>query len=125
MIRQKCGREATIKEIAVATELSQEEIVMALEANTIVDSIDRTLTNQEGDGVSVSELLPSEKNEQLRIENRLLIQQLMKELSVEEQQVIKMRYYEDKTQTEIGSLLSISQVQVSRIEKRALKKMRQ
>ncbi len=125
VIRQKCGREATIKEIAVATELSQEEIVMALEANTIVDSIDRTLTNQEGDGVSVSELLPSEKNEQLRIENRLLIQQLMKELSVEEQQVIKMRYYEDKTQTEIGSLLSISQVQVSRIEKRALKKMRQ
>lgn len=123
-IRSECGREATIEEIAVATELSQEEIMVALDANAMVDSIDRTISNREGDVGFVGENIRSPKDGHRQVENEMLVQQLMQGLSEMEQSVIKMRFYEDKTQVEIGELLHISQVQVSRLEKRAIKKMR-
>lgn len=123
-IRSECGREATIEEIAVATELSQEEIMMALDANAMVDSIDRTISNREGDVGFVGECIRSPEDGHGQVENEMLVQQLMNGLNELERSVIQMRFYEDKTQVEIGELLDISQVQVSRLEKRAIKKMR-
>lgn len=125
VIRQECGREATLDEIAVATELSREEVIMALDANASVDSIDRTITNKEGDGMLLGEYLPATEDGHLQMENQMLVEELLKQLTKQEQTIIKLRYYEDKTQAEIGRMLDISQVQVSRLEKRALRKMRE
>jgi RNA polymerase sporulation-specific sigma factor len=124
VIRQECGREATLNEIAVATELSQEEILLALDANSGVDSIDRTICNKEGDASALGEFVPDHNNEQVQLENKIYVSELMKQLDELEQTIIRLRYFEDKTQTEIGRQLNISQVQVSRMEKRALRKMR-
>lgn len=125
VIRGSCGRDATLSEIAVATELSEEEILFAINANSMVDSIDRTITTQEGDHTRVGEFVKAIGREQEHVENRLLLSELFHVLNEQELMVIRMRYYEDKTQMEIGRLLHISQVQVSRLEKRALKKMRE
>ena len=70
------------------------------------------------------DLLQDEKNMQHETENRLLLENMMKALDDMEYKIIQYRYFYDKTQADIGELLGISQVQVSRIEKRALKKMR-
>ncbi len=56
--------------------------------------------------------------------NRMILSDLMKDLKKEEKQLLELRYYENKTQKEIGEILNVSQVQVSRMEKRILKKMR-
>lgn len=125
VIRQECGREATLDEIAVSTELSREEIILALDANAFVDSIDRVITNKEGDGVLLGEYLPSTEDGHSHMENQMLVEELLNQLTEQEKTIIRLRYYEDKTQAEIGRMLNISQVQVSRLEKRALKKMRE
>ncbi|MDD5950163.1 MAG: sigma-70 family RNA polymerase sigma factor, partial [Lachnospiraceae bacterium] len=59
------------------------------------------------------------------MENQMLVEELLNQLTEQEKTIIRLRYYEDKTQAEIGRMLNISQVQVSRLEKRALKKMRE
>ena len=123
-IQHQYGRDATIEEIAATTELTVEEVTMAVEANSFVDSIDRMMYEQEGDGVALSERLHDEKSMQTETENRIYIEHMLQRLEELERKVITYRYYEDKTQADIGKLLGISQVQVSRLEKRALKKMR-
>ena len=123
-IQNELGRDATVEEIAATTELSIEEVTMAVEANSYVDSIDRMLYDTQGDGVMLLDLLQDDKSMQHETENRLLLENMMKALDELEYKIIQYRYFYDKTQADIGALLGISQVQVSRIEKRALKKMR-
>jgi RNA polymerase sporulation-specific sigma factor len=69
--------------------------------------------------------LPSKKNEQDEIINSLLLDNLLSKLNESEQTIIKRRYFENKTQTEVAKELNISQVQVSRIEKKTLLKLRE
>ena len=123
-IRHRYGRDATMEEIAVVTSLPVEQIVMALEANSRVDSLDKIIYEQESEGMRFGENIADSKNAQEETETRLYIETMLKKLSEQERNIIINRYYYDKTQTEIGQLLNLSQVQVSRIEKRALKKMR-
>lgn len=145
---QELGRDATIEEIAAATELATEDIVMALEANSEVDSIYRPVYQSEGKdifmvdqvvrsldggacyqsvggnthiGNGTTEVLDIEKEELL---NRMLLQNLLDELEEKERDLIKMRYFKDMTQTQVAEKLGISQVQVSRLEKKILLRMR-
>ena len=64
------------------------------------------------------------ENQEDEVVNRILLNQLLEELGKEERQLIYLRYFENKTQTEIGKLLGVSQVQISRTEKKILKKLR-
>ena len=123
-IQNELGRDATVEEIAVTAELTVEEVTMAVEANSYVDSIDRMLYDTQGDGVMLLDVLQDDKSMQHETENRILLENMMKALDEMEYQIIQYRYFLDKTQADIGAILGISQVQVSRIEKRALKKMR-
>ncbi len=129
-LAQENQREATIKELSAFTGLSVEDIVTATEAGLPVESIYNTVYSGNGDdiyiidGLSENEESVSADNEKEQVLNRLLLKQLLSELPEEERTLIELRYYQDKTQSQVASVLGISQVQVSRLEKRVLMKMR-
>ncbi len=118
------GREATLEEIAADAEITLEDVVMALEANVEVESIYKTIYQGDGNEITLEDKLPSEVDESEKIVNHMLMEQLMDILSDEEKELINLRYYQDKTQTEVAKKLGVSQVQVSRLEKKILKRMR-
>lgn len=118
------GRDATLEEISAATELRKEDIVMALEAGNEVESLHKTVFQKEGSEILLMDRIPAEKNESETVVNQLLLEQLLKELTDKERRLIELRYFEEKTQVQTASLLGMSQVQVSRLEKRLLGSMR-
>ena len=73
----------------------------------------------------VDQLADERQNEQEAVLNHLVVDQLIEELPQKEQKLIRLRYYQEKTQTEVAKVLGISQVQVSRLEKKILLDMRQ
>lgn len=97
---------------------------MALESKNPVSSIYEASLNSDDEGINIIEKLSTDIDEQNLITNKITISQLINCLDEREKQIILLRYYRGKTQTEIASILGISQVQVSRIEKRVLKKMK-
>ena len=97
---------------------------MALESKNSVSSIYEASLNSDDEGINIIEKLSTDIDEQNLITNKITISQLINCLDEREKQIILLRYYRGKTQTEIASILGISQVQVSRIEKRALQKMK-
>ena len=124
----KYGREATLDELADYTGLCVEDIVMATEANREVESIQQTICGKDGTQVSLVERLVDEAQSEVAAENimnRILVGQAMEKLGEMEQELIRLRFFEDRTQTEVAKVLGISQVQVSRIEKRALAALRE
>lgn len=118
------GREATLEELSAATELRKEEIVMALEAGNEVESLHKTVFQKEGSEILLMDRIPSEKNESEAVVNQLLLQQLLEELDEKERRLIELRYFEEKTQVQTADALGMSQVQVSRLEKKVLGSMR-
>ena len=127
------GREATIEELAAATELSVEDVVMALEANTDVESIYRTIYQNDGNEVYLVDKLSGSSGDTVKDEfagaqeqllNSILLEQLLAELNEMEGKLIMLRYFKEMTQTQVADKLGISQVQVSRLEKKILKKLR-
>jgi len=118
------GREATIEELAAATELSMEDVVTALEANSEIESIYKTVYQGDGHEIYLVDRIKEEKNESESLIDRMTVEQLLKSLTEDERLLITSRYFEDKTQVETAKLLGISQVQVSRLEKKILLKMR-
>ena len=127
------GREATIEELAAATELSVEDVVMALEANTDVESIYRTIYQNDGNEVYLVDKLSGSSGDTVRDEfagaqeqllNSILLEQLLAELDEMEGKLIMLRYFKEMTQTQVADKLGISQVQVSRLEKKILRKLR-
>ncbi|MCI9537289.1 MAG: SigB/SigF/SigG family RNA polymerase sigma factor [Eubacterium sp.] len=123
-LSQQLDREPSIEELAAATEIAVEDIVLALEANLEVESIHKPVSFSDGKEVSLEDKIPekSDWNEQLL--NRMLVDQLMLLLNDKEKKLIQMRYYDDKPQREVAECLGISQVQVSRLEKKILKNLR-
>ena len=124
----KYGREATLDELASYTGLCVEDIVMATEANREVESIQQTICGKDGTQVSLVERLVDEAESEVAAENimnRILVGQAMEKLGETEQELIHLRFFEDKTQTEVAKVLGISQVQVSRLEKKILREMRE
>lgn len=127
------GREATIEELAAATELSVEDVVMALEANTDVESIYRTIYQNDGNEVYLVDKLSGSSGDTVKDEfagaqeqllNSILLEQLLAELDEMEGKLIMLRYFKEMTQTQVADKLGISQVQVSRLEKKILRKLR-
>lgn len=129
------GREPTMKELEEATGLKKEEIVMALEANVEIESIYRTVYQSDGNeiylvdkivkGTETGTLSKGEADaEKERLLDHMLLKQLMDKLEGKEKEIIRLRFFEDKTQTEVARLLNMNQVQVCRQEKKTLVKLR-
>lgn len=122
----RLNREPTLAEVAREAALTDEEVVMAMEANVQVESIYKSVYQNDGNEIFLVDQLADEKqNEQELVLNHMVLRQLIDGLSKKEQKLIKLRYYQDKTQTEVAKVLGISQVQVSRLEKKILLDMRQ
>ena len=122
----KQGREPKIQEIAKELKVSLEDVILAIEATNSVESIEGTkhINNKDGKSISLFDTLSTEKNEEEAITNKLAIGQLIKDLEDREKEIILLRYYKEKTQSQVAKILGISQVQVSRIERKILENMK-
>ena len=125
VLRNQLGREATIEELSKELAMEPEEIMLSMEAAVEVESMEQSIYGKDGKEISLKDRLTTEKNEQEELMNRLFVQQLLDMLSDRDKQLIKLRYFENKTQTQVADLLGISQVQVSRLEKKILHRMKE
>ena len=121
-IKKVYGEEVRTSKIAQMLKVSEEDICMALEAGKKVESINQYI--YEDGNCEKQEKIMIENNEE-KIIDKILISDLMEHLKIRDREIIELRYFKEKTQTEVASILGISQVQVSRIERRALKELRQ
>ena len=127
----RLGREPSLAEIAAETGMERGDVILAMEAGAEVESIYKTVYQSDGNEIRLLDRVTAsgqtdgwEDEEKERLLNRMLLNQLLGELSETEQELIRMRYFEDMTQTEVAGRLGISQVQVSRLEKKILLAMR-
>ena len=122
-LTERMGREPTLEELATSLGTEKEELVQAMEAATEVESIYRPI-HQEGDSqLSILDRLEEKSRPEEHLLNRMMLSQILDGLDKEERQLIYLRYFQEKTQSVIAKEMGISQVQVSRMEKRILKKM--
>lgn len=120
---QKLGRDPTIEEISKDTLISTEDIIQAMELVTEVESIYKSVYQNDGSEIYLIDKISSygiSDNSDEKIINNMVLEQVINELDDLERNIIVMRYFQDKTQTEIAKKLGISQVQVSRMEKKIL-----
>lgn len=125
LLTKKLGREPTVEEIAKELDVEKEDLVMAMEANFSVEYLHGVIHEEEGSPICLIDKisLKGEDDEEKVIDN-ILLKEVLGKLEKRERQIIMLRYFEDKTQSEIGDILQISQVQVSRIEKKVLMKLK-
>ncbi|MGM9572766.1 MAG: SigB/SigF/SigG family RNA polymerase sigma factor [bacterium] len=119
---QKEGREPLIGEIALALDLAREEIVAALEAVRPVLSFEQKLS-VEDDDLALIDLVSDEEGSNNWL-TKMAFRQAFQDLTEREQKIFIFRFWQDKTQTEVAKLLGVSQVQISRLEKKILKKIK-
>lgn len=118
------GREPTISELSEVSRIAVEDIVTAIDASREVESIYKTMYESDGSEVLLLDMLGSE-GESEEIVNRLMLEKLLNDLDEKEKNLIRLRYFENKTQMQVAGDLGMSQVQVSRMEKRVLLRLRQ
>ena len=125
--RQKTGREPTLEELSEVTELPREDIAMAMESAAEVESIYKTIPQRDGSEICLLDRMESQVQGggMQQLLNRVVLEQLLLELPDMDRKLIIMRYLQDKTQSEVARVLGVSQVQVSRLEKKILKQMRE
>ena len=130
LLVNELGREPSLLEIESLTELTKEEIVMAMEANREVESIYQPVAGTDGDEILLVDQIGNsadlyEEPEKEAVLNEILVAQLMELLDEREQRLIKLRYFENKTQCEVAKIMDMSQVQVSLLERKILLRLRE
>lgn len=120
----KMGREPTINEIAVELGIPREEVVTALDASLSPASIFETLHQDDGDPIYLLDQLSEDGGEEMPWLDNIAIKEVLKKLPDRDRLILLWRFFGDKTQGEIASRLGLSQVQVSRLERQALQKLR-
>lgn len=123
-LMKELGREVTLAELSGDTGIAMEEIVMALEAGVEVDSIYRSVCQPDGKETCLADRIPEKRDKNEELLNRMLLGQLLKSLEGMERDLIIQRYFQDKTQAQVAVTLGITQVQVSRLEKKILLRLR-
>ena len=120
---QNYGEEADSEKLAQILNMEKSDVELAIEASKDVESIYKTVNGEDSDIYVIDKLKADEKytpNEEL-----MLLREAIKKLDENERKIIVMRYFNDKTQSETARKLGISQVQVSRLEKKILSKIRE
>lgn len=123
-LTSRLGREPTMEEIAEETGISREDMVMAMEASADLESLQSAVYQSDGNEICLEDKVEDQKNAVEELVNHVLLESMVSQLEPEERQLIQMRYYEDMTQSQIAEKLQKTQVQISRMEKKILKKMR-
>ena len=124
-IEKELGREPSLKEIAEMLEMPPEEVAMTMDSAAEVESLYRTVYQSEGTDISLIDKIPEKENAEEHLLNRIFLEEILGKLESSDRKLIYMRYFQDMTQTQVAERLGVSQVQVSRMEKRILGKLRQ
>lgn len=123
-IEKELGREPSLKEIAEMLEMPPEEVAMTMDSAAEVESLYRTVYQSEGTDISLIDKIPEKENAEEHLLNRIFLEEILGKLESSDRKLLYMRYFQDQTQAQIAEQLGVSQVQVSRMEKRILKKLR-
>lgn len=124
-LQERFGREPSVTELAGELGVEPEELMAALDASSEVESLHKPIYQSDGQEVSLMDRLPWRAEPEEAVLDHLLLKELLGGLEKEERQLIYLRYFADRTQAQAGKELGISQVQVSRLEKKILKSMRE
>lgn len=124
-LAQQNGREPTISELSQELGVESEELVLAMEACTEVESIYSTIYQSDGSPIYLIDKLDQNEGYDDNMIDIIALKEIINQLKPKERQVILMRYFYDKTQMEVASAIGVSQVQVSRIEKKVLKTIKE
>lgn len=119
------GSEATILEIARMINCEATDIALSLEATQPTESIYKTVHNGENTSLLLIDKIHGQNNQEEKILTSVALKEAIKNLPSRERQILLLRYYREKTQSEVAKIMGVSQVQISRIEKKLLASLRQ
>ena len=114
------GREPTLKELSEELQIDCEEIVQAMESSVEVESIYKPIHQKEGSEILLMDKLEEKDRQEEKVLDRIVLKEVLETLEAKERTIIYLRYFAGKTQAEIGKKMGMSQVQVSRTEKKVL-----
>lgn len=123
-LAKKLNREPTIEELSEYSGVKTEDIVFASESVNNMQYLYDTIHQDDGSPIMLMDKISQDYEEDTEIVNRIALKEALSKLDIKSRQIIMLRYFKDKTQVEVAKMLGISQVQVSRIEKRVLKSMK-
>lgn len=123
-LERELGREPAVGEIAAELKISPEELAMALESGAEIESLQKIIYQGDGNDISLMDRICGKNDMGEELMNRLLLEELLENLSREERTLIGLRYFREETQSAIAEKMGISQVQVSRMEKKILQKLK-
>lgn len=123
-LEKKHGREATVEEISREIGAAKEDIVLAMESSAEVESLYKTIYQGNGNAISLMDKLEWEANPNEALLDHMVLDELLGKLESKERTLIRLRYFEDKTQVQVAAVMGMTQVQVSRFEKKILQKLR-
>lgn len=118
------GREPTLEEIAKEVGASKEEVAASIEAGAEVESLYKTVNQNDENSLCLMDKIEDQDDSQEKLLNHMVLETLIGQLEEKEKEIILRRYFKNQTQTQVAEALDISQVQVSRLEKKILKRMR-
>ena len=123
---KELGREPSISEMAIRLDISSEDLVLAVESSYAPESLFNTYGNEDSSpSAMLIDRIDAEKSDaETDMVDKIALKQLIDTLGTRERQIIVLRYFREKTQVQIAEMLGISQVQVSRIEKKILQELR-
>lgn len=124
-LQEILGREPSVTEIAEELSVSTEELTMAMEASGDIESLQKSIYQKDGQEIRLMDKLLGQDAQEERIVDHMVLGNLLNDLEAKERRLIYLRYFANRTQTQVGEELGISQVQVSRMEKKILKQMRE
>lgn len=123
-LTKKLNREPTIEELAQFSGMDKEEILFALESSASMQYLYEVIHQDDGSPLLLIDKLSENAIEDKNITEKLALKEALRNLDTKSRQIIVLRYFKDKTQIQVAKMLGISQVQVSRIEKKVLQEMR-
>lgn len=123
-LTKKLNRDPTIDELAEYSGFNKEDIVFALESSSSMQYLYDTIHQDDGAPVLLIDKLSETGEEDTSMIDKIALKEALRALDIKARQIIVLRYFKDKTQVQVAKLLGISQVQVSRIEKKVLLEMR-
>ena len=118
------NREPTLKEIAATLDMDESDILMAMESGQDICSLHQVIYQNEGDEIHLEDKLEQQSDLIEQTVDNIYIQELLQKLNEQERKLIELRYFQNQTQAVIAGIMGISQVQVSRMEKKILEKLR-
>lgn len=121
-LSKNLGRAPTVNEISEHLEITPEEVILAQEAARAPTSIHETVYENDGDPITLLDQIAD--NNEHRWFDKIALREAIEDLDEREKLIVYLRYYKDQTQTEVAQRLGISQVQVSRLEKKILSQMK-